>query len=255
MLKLRLRAGHPQMDGHASLVGVDDIELQLGQDLLQGFQIQARPSDVRYLFILLLQCQKTARLSNGIGDALLLVGLRLAQPRARLTPCLGNEVARVGAGLVDHLLAVGHGIRHVLESLHNRSIESDRHNARRYDTNAAVPAVKELLSLGLDPFLYATRPLVSTSSMGMPTTVSVSTPSAMASMKASGSSIRTINAAGSRITYCRTRAALKILVSPVSSSMPDGAADSPVGSENPTPTFITLVVLMISRRSTGLGRR
>src|SRR5450432_2578538 len=88
------------MQGHASLVRVDDIELQLGQNLLHGFQIQSCPGDVRYLFILLLQREKAARLADGSGYALLLVGLRLAQPRARLAPRLGNEVARVGAGLV-----------------------------------------------------------------------------------------------------------------------------------------------------------
>src|SRR5258708_20257786 len=146
------------MQGYASLIRVDDIELQLGQDLLHGFQIRWYPGDVRYLFILLLQREKAARLADGSGDALLLVGLRLAQPRARLAPCLGNEVARVSAGLLDHLLAVGHGIRHVLESLDNRSVESDRHDARSHDANAAVAAVKELLRLGLDPFLPCDPP-------------------------------------------------------------------------------------------------
>src|SRR5207248_5804890 len=56
------------MQGHAALVGVDNIELQLGQNLLHGFQIQPCPGDVRCLFILLLQRQKTAGLAEGIGD-------------------------------------------------------------------------------------------------------------------------------------------------------------------------------------------
>jgi len=83
------------MQGHPSPIRVDNIELQLGQNLLHGFQIQSCPGDVRCLFILLLQRQKTACLTDGVGDALLLVGLRLAQPRASLASRFGNEVARV----------------------------------------------------------------------------------------------------------------------------------------------------------------
>jgi hypothetical protein len=97
---------------------------------------------------------------------------------ARLCP--GNEVARVGAGLIDHLLAVGHGIRHVLESLNHRSVESDRHDTRRHDANAAVATIKELLRLCLDLFLHCDPPPGQYLVGGMPTTVSVSTPSAMA---------------------------------------------------------------------------
>ena len=84
------------MQGHASLIRVDNIELQLGQNLLHGFQVQSCPGDVRFLFIFLLQRQKTACLTDGVGDALLLVGLRLAQPRASLAPCFGNEVRKRG---------------------------------------------------------------------------------------------------------------------------------------------------------------
>src|SRR5262249_27599832 len=73
----------------------------------------------------------------------------------------------------------------------------------------------------------ATRPFVRTSSIGMPTTVSVRTCSPTASTKARESSIWNRNAAGSRMTYCRTRAIFTILVSPVSSSMPEGASVSP----------------------------
>ena len=111
------------MQGHTSLIRVDNIELQLGQNLLHGFQIQSCPGDLRCLFILLLQRQKTACLANSVGDALLLIGLRLAQPRASLAPRLGDEVARVSVGFVDHFLAVGHRVRDVLERLDNRSVE------------------------------------------------------------------------------------------------------------------------------------
>jgi hypothetical protein len=45
-----------------------------------------------------------------------------------------------------------------------------------------------------------------------------------------------------------------MFVSPVSSSM-DGACESPADSANPTPTFITLVVLTTFTWSTGDGRR
>src|SRR5947199_3149449 len=95
------------MEGHASLIRVDNIELQLGQNLLHGFQIQSCPGDVRCLFILLLQRQKTACLADGVGDALLLVGLRFAQPRASLSPCFGNEIARVSVGLVWNSFTYG----------------------------------------------------------------------------------------------------------------------------------------------------
>jgi|GraSoiStandDraft_54_1057290.scaffolds.fasta_scaffold186120_1 hypothetical protein len=89
------------MQGHAALIRVDNIELQLGQNLLHGFQIQPCPGDVRCLFILLLQRQKTAGLAEGIGDALLLVGLRLAQPRASLAPCFGNSEQQSAGGKAE----------------------------------------------------------------------------------------------------------------------------------------------------------
>src|SRR6266702_4601244 len=146
------------MEGHASLIRVNNIELQLGQNLLHGFQIQSCPGDVWCLFILLLQCQKTACLADGVGDALLLVCFRFAQPCASFAPCFGNKVARVSAGFVDHFLTVGHGVRDVLERLDNRSVESHCHNARRHDANAAAPTVQEFLRLGFDAFLHGDPP-------------------------------------------------------------------------------------------------
>jgi hypothetical protein len=80
----------------------------------------------------------------------------------------------------------------------------------------------------------------------MPTTVSVSTVSARLPIRVSGSSILNRKSAGLRITYCSTSAMFRMLVSPVSSSIPTTVACSPSASSKPTPVFFTLVVLTTS---------
>ena len=57
------------------------------------------------------------------------------------------------------------------------------------------------------------------------------------------------------MTYWTTSAMLRMLVSPVSSSMPVKVSASLAGRANPTPIFITLVVLRTSTWSTGQGSR
>src|SRR5712664_1572530 len=169
------------MQGHASLIRVDNIELQLGQNLLHGFQVQSCPGDVRFLFIFLLQRQKTACLADGVGDALLLVGLRLAQPGASLAPCFGNEVARVArASLITFsrsAMAFATSWNAWTTDLSRVIVimlaDTMRMPLRRRSKSSCVSALTRSCT--------ATRPLVSTSSMDMPMTVSVSTPSATAS--------------------------------------------------------------------------
>jgi hypothetical protein len=56
------------MQGYPPLIGIDDVELHLGEDLLHGFEIQSGPGDVRDLLILLLQRQETAGLADRFGD-------------------------------------------------------------------------------------------------------------------------------------------------------------------------------------------
>ena len=95
---------------------------------------------------------------------------------------------------------------------------------------------------------------MSTSSTGMPSTVSVSTDSASEPMSADGFSVSNRNAEGLRITYCSVMATLMMLVSPVRISTPV-TRSSPSRRSKPTPVFITEVVLTMSTWSIGHGRR
>ena len=85
--------------------------------------------------------------------------------------------------------------------------------------------------------------------------VSVNTVSARWPSSASEFSIPNRKSAGLTITYCRTKATFRMLVSPVRSSMPTTVRCSPSGRSKPTPVLVTRVVLTMSTRSTGQGRR
>src|SRR6266536_4479070 len=97
----RSLTGHSQMQGHTALVGIDDIELHLGQDPLHGFEIEPGAGDVGDPFIFLLKGQELAGLTESFGDPLLLVGIRLGQPRASFASRPGKEVAPKRPGFVD----------------------------------------------------------------------------------------------------------------------------------------------------------
>src|SRR5207249_4984716 len=154
----------PEVDRLLPVLGVDDVLLHSGQDLLHRLQIEPRPRDLGRLGVLRQQLEEARRVPDGLGHALLLVALGREHYRARL-------------------------------------------------------------------------PVVSISSTGMPSTVSVSTDSASEPMSAGGFSIWKRNAEGLRITYWSVMATLRMLVSPVRISTPV-TRSSPSGRSKPTPVFI-----------------
>src|SRR3977135_1353865 len=59
------RRRHAQVDGHASALGIDDVELHLRQDLFHGIQVEPRARDFRRLLILVEQREETAGVAYG----------------------------------------------------------------------------------------------------------------------------------------------------------------------------------------------
>ena len=68
--------------------------------------------------------RKRLGVADRLGHALPLVGVRLAHHGVRLAPRLGQQIVGVHPRFVAALLAIGHGVGHVLEGLGDRRIEA-----------------------------------------------------------------------------------------------------------------------------------
>jgi ABC-type dipeptide/oligopeptide/nickel transport system ATPase subunit len=107
----------PEIERNLALLGIDDVHLHLGQDPLHGLEIEPRAGDLGRLLVLLEEGKESVAIADRFRDALLPVGLRPAHHGMGFAARLRQQVVGVDPRFVAALLAVGHGVGDLLESL------------------------------------------------------------------------------------------------------------------------------------------